>query len=315
MHYNIDQIKKDVIGKWLGIYQQLGIEVPADPKKHGACPLCGPGNNAHRFRCDNNEGTGRWICSQCGSGDGWSLVMLKYGWSFMDAVRNIAPIIGSVEFVPSPSEEDESKKREFMNKIWKDSGPLTGGDLVTKYLRSRGIVIQPDTTQVRLNPFCHESETNTQMPAMVCMVRDVSGKPIGLHRTYLTDKAEKADLKSPRKAIGKTARGSIRLMPATDTVGVAEGVESALSAAQLFDMPVWAVVNAGGMESFHPPEGVRKIVIFADNDATFTGQKAAYNLANRLYLKDFIVDDPQIPVIRGDDWNDVLMKNREKQKE
>lgn len=312
MHYDVDKIKKDVIGKWLGIYQSLGIDVPDDPKKHSGCPLCGPGNNSHRFRCDNNEGTGRWICTQCGQGDGWAMVMLKYGWSFMDAVKNIAPIIGSVEFVPSPKEEDETKKREFMNRIWKESGPLTGGDIASKYLRSRWIIIQPDITQVHFNASCYESETKIDMPAMVCMVRDnVSGKPIGLHRTYLTEDFKKADLKDAKKSIGKTANGSIRLMSVADTVGVAEGIETALAASQLFNIPTWAVVSAGGMESFYPPEGIRKIVIFGDNDPHFAGQKSAYFLANKLYQKDFIVDTPQIPEMQGWDWCDVLKRNME----
>ncbi len=309
---DIDRIKSQANGKWYGILESFGIDVSTDPKKHTACPICGPGNNSHRFRFDNKDGNASWICTQCGSGDGFTMLMLKYGWSFIDAVREVGKITDTVEFIPAPKEQDETKKREFMNKIWKESGPLTGSDLVTKYLRSRGIVIAPDTSQVHLNASCYEAETKTSMPAMVCMVRDRDGKPTGLHRTYLTDQATKADLKDARKSIGKTASGAIRLFPVTDTVGVAEGIETALSAAQLFDIPTWAVISAGGMESFMPPEGVRKVIIFGDNDATFTGQKSAYFLANKLYMKDFIVDDPQIPDVRGEDWNDVLMRQIKK---
>ena len=70
---DIERVKSGVIGKWNGVLKTLGIEVFEDPKKHGPCPICGPGNNAHRFRFDNKDGMGTWICSQCGSGDGWSL--------------------------------------------------------------------------------------------------------------------------------------------------------------------------------------------------------------------------------------------------
>lgn len=312
MRIDVDRIKKESTNKWRGIYESFGIEVPPDSKTHGPCPICGPGNNSHRFRMDDQDGSGSFICTQCGAGQGFTLLMLKFGWTFIDAVKEVGKVVNTVEFTPAPKEQYETKKREFMNKIWKDSGPLTGGDFVTKYLRSRGIVISPDISQVHLNASCYEAETKTSMSAMVCMVRDRDGKPTGLHRTYLTDKATKAELKNARKSIGKTANGAIRLMPVTDTVGVAEGIETAMSATQLFDIPTWAVISAGGMESFMPPEGVRKVVIFSDNDASFTGQKSAYFLANKLYLKDYIVDDPQIPDIRGEDWNDVLMREMNK---
>ena len=36
--------------------------------------------------------------------------------------------------------------------------------------------------------------------------------------------------------------------------------------------------------------GVKKIVIFGDADPNYAGQMAAYALANRLYSKDYIVN-------------------------
>lgn len=305
MRVDIDHVKKESTGKWRGIFGELGITIP-EHKKHGPCPIEDAG--VDRFYFDDKEGRGTWHCNNCGAGDGFALLMLKYGWTFIQTAQEVGKVVSSCEFVCAPQEQDDEKKKAFMNEIWAGSGPLTGSDLATKYLRSRGILISPDTKQVHLNAACYESETKTKMPAMVCMVRDQAGKPIGLHRTYLNDQAGKAKLECVRKSIGKTACGAIRLMPVSDVVGVAEGIESALSASQLFDLPVWAVISAVGMESFMPPEGVRKVVIFGDNDATFTGQKSAYALANKLYLRDFLVDDPQIPVERGCDWNDVLKK-------
>ena len=309
MRYDIDLIKKESIGKWRGIFSTLGIEIPKDSKTHGSCPLCGPGNNGHRFRCDDKDGSGSWICTQCGAGDGWSLLQLKFGWTFIDAIAKVNEIVGTVEFEPSPQEEDESKKRERMNNLWKSSKPIDGSDGASKYLRGRGIIIGVDPKQVRYCTNCMEPETMSPMPAMVALIRDnLSNTPIGMHRTYLTSDHKKADINSPKKSLGKTANGSIRLMPCTDTLGIAEGIETALAASQLFSMPVWSAIDAGGLEAFYPPEGVHKVVIFGDNDANFTGQKSAYRLANKLYLKEFNVDEPQIPTVRGDDWADVLRK-------
>jgi putative DNA primase/helicase len=89
-------------------------------------------------------------------------------------------------------------------------------------------------------------------------------------------------------------------------MGIAEGIETALSCTKLFDIPTWACMSAGLMEKWLPPEDCKNIAIFADNDYNFTGLKSAYILANKLYLKGFKVQ-VQIPPEFGD-FNDVLMK-------
>ena len=63
---------------------------------------------------------------------------------------------------------------------------------------------------------------------------------------------------------------------------MAEGVETALAVEALYGLPCWATANANQLEKFMPPEGVKSISIFGDNDSSYTGQKAAYVLANRL---------------------------------
>jgi len=63
----------------------------------------------------------------------------------------------------------------------------------------------------------------------------------------------------------KTVRESaIRLFEPTDDVGVAEVIETAIAARELFGAPPWATISATIMESFVPPAGVRRLTIFAD---------------------------------------------------
>jgi len=59
------------------------------------------------------------------------------------------------------------------------------------------------------------------------------------------------------------------------------------------------------MESFEPPEGVKTVTIYGDNDANYTGQKSAYILANKLALKGVKVN-VIIPEGVGD-WADACM--------
>jgi putative DNA primase/helicase len=304
-----DTIKNEVIGKWRGLLSSIGAELPDNPKKHGPCPICGPGRNSHRFRFDDKEGSGSWICTQCGSGDGWELYMKITGKEFVETMQDVASKIGVIDREESKP-EPKTDPKIALQKVAKASVKLTGQDPVSKYLRSRGIVYQPE--EILYCAQCYESETKSAIPAMIGIVKNRSGKNVTLHRTYLGIYG-KAQIQSPKKLMPaicdslSAESAAIRLFSINDTVGIAEGIETAISARQLFDIPTWAVINTSIMAGFEPPEGIKKVVIFGDNDANFVGQKAAYELANKLFLKDYIVD-VQIPDMVGD-WNDILIKN------
>jgi putative DNA primase/helicase len=74
----------------------------------------------------------------------------------------------------------------------------------------------------------------------------------------------------------------------------------------MFRVPVWATVMSAMMESFKPPEGIKKIIIYGDCDGNYTGQKSAYTLANRLVRDGYIVD-VELPEVEGD-WLDVAVR-------
>jgi putative DNA primase/helicase len=150
---------------------------------------------------------------------------------------------------------------------------------------------------------------------MIAMVTGPDGAPATLHRTYLAADGRKAPVLEPRRLMpGKVAKGAaVRLSPARNTLGIAEGIETALSASALFGVPCWAAVNAGMLAAWRPPPEARRIIIFGDNDPSYAGQAAAYSLARRLG-SDRREVEVQVPAEVGADWNDVhqLQLNRGK---
>ncbi|AKI27232.1 hypothetical protein [Moraxella phage Mcat5] len=69
---NFDYIQTQATGHYVSrIFPAVGIKLHGNGKKHQPCPLCG---GTDRFRCDDKDGTGSWICNQCGAGTGYTLV-------------------------------------------------------------------------------------------------------------------------------------------------------------------------------------------------------------------------------------------------
>ena len=114
-------------------------------------------------------------------------------------------------------------------------------------------------------------------------------------------------MEAPRKIMpGCISDGaSVRLSDyAGGPLGIAEGVETALAASALYEIPVWAALSTSMMAKWEPPEGCDEVTIFGDNDAKFGGHAAAYRLAHRLACNglEVFVKFPERP---GQDWADV----------
>ncbi|ELZ5938888.1 toprim domain-containing protein [Providencia stuartii] len=85
----IREVKLKANGQWQNILSNLGVEVPLNT--HTACPACG---GKDRFRFDDKDGNGTFICNQCGAGDGLDLVQKILGGSVTEAAQEVASIIG-----------------------------------------------------------------------------------------------------------------------------------------------------------------------------------------------------------------------------
>tara|TARA_R110000868_G_scaffold107417_1_gene293926 strand:- start:268 stop:744 length:477 start_codon:yes stop_codon:yes gene_type:complete len=149
---------------------------------------------------------------------------------------------------------------------------------------------------------------------MIAMVYGPDGHPVNLHCTFLTNEGHKVTAEPAKRVMrGPLPDGcAIRLGPAGEvgqTIGIAEGIESALSASVLNEgMVVWSALNGQLLAKWAPPPAVQLVHIFADNDANFTGQAKAFALANRLMVQSKIQTMVHLP--DTGDWNDQLQTMR-----
>ncbi|MGD9700389.1 DUF7146 domain-containing protein [Acinetobacter sp.] len=228
--------------------------------------------------------------------------------------------------------EVDKHAEENITRMWNQALPLSSdvaGPGLT-YLNSRKINVsslfqQTDTLRFHPDLPYYDEDSNGKVvkvqnfPALVAAIRDVDGNIVTLHRTYLNDKGGKAKVENVRKMCsvpaGKQVTGAaIQLggKPLHGIIGVAEGMETALSAFRCTGIPTWSCVSASIMEQFIVPAGVHTVLVWADKDRSYTGELSANALKTRLESEGFnvIVLLPQGAIPKKQksiDWNDVLM--------
>lgn len=290
----------NAIGRWPGILQALGVDHRFMRNKHGPCPACG---GKDRYRFDDKDGRGTWICSHCGSGDGLALLQHVFGWSFSHAANEVDRIIGTVQLgaiVPARTEENKIKA---LRTVWGESNMVIKGDPVWLYLNRRtGIEVVP--ADLRFHPALKYSDGGTH-PAMLAIMRYPDNSGASIHRTYLTHDGQKAQVENAKKLMpGKPLQtASVRLGPVGRYMGISEGIETALAASRRFHVPVWAATSATLLEGWAPPAGAEQILIAGDNDASCTGQAASFALARRLVREGYAVE-VRMPGTKDRDWAD-----------
>ena len=295
------------LNRWPGLLAHFGIDRDSLTGKHTACPVCG---GRDRFRFDDKDGRGTFYCSHCGAGDGFKLLQLATGKSFKECALDVEAVVGVVPSTTPSTRQTDEQKREACRRIWRESSPVTAGDPVALYL-ARRCPVDPIPGAIRFHsalPYRHDDRSITRHPAMVCRVQDAEGKGCAIHRTYLTDDGMKAAVLTAKKLTGRAPTGAaVRLSSAAEHIGVAEGIETALAASLLFGVPVWSAISACGLERWTPPPEVKRVIVFGDNDASGTGQAAAWSLAKRMIAGGIRVD-VKIPCKPGTDWNDAFLE-------
>ena len=293
-----NEIKDRTSGKWKTILLTMGVESNYLTGKHSPCPVCG---GKDRFRFDNKNNSGTYFCSHCGAGDGFTLLQKIFNCNFNEVCKKILPIVGSITSKDNVSEKDNKMLNSEAVAFWKSCSSITDGSPTYKYLTKR-------LEGVNIPPSLRYGVTSSN-PLMAAIVQDVNGVPVSCHRTFLTKTGDKAPISNPKRLMpGSVAdyKGvCIRLSPVSRVLGIAEGIETALAASIIHNVPVWSAISANLLEKWVPPEGVEEVIIFSDNDANGRGQKAAYSLHCKLYDMGIKVS-VKIPDQIDTDWCDAL---------
>lgn len=115
MALSYDQVRIAAQGRWKDfIFPAFAIDVPAKANQHAPCPICG---GKDRFRCDDKNGHGSFICNQCGSGDGFKLVALARNMDNKKALQEVAQVLGITESRKISDEERQRWRVEHQKKL------------------------------------------------------------------------------------------------------------------------------------------------------------------------------------------------------
>lgn len=189
-------------------------------------------------------------------------------------------------------------------RLWDEARSIDGTPAAA-YLASRGLDAAPAELRYHSRTPHGPSPLTQYRPALIAALRDDSGL-IAVHRTFIDRSGHGlAALADPRCGLGRFGRGAVRLGGSAPTLGLAEGIETALSATALFGVPCWATLGTERFRRIALPQEIRELLLFLDHDA---GGRRAERLAREAFAQVERIET-HVPQRAGDDWNDVLRRS------
>lgn len=342
---SVQDVKAAAHGNWQNILASLGMEQKLLNGKHQPCPSCG---GKDRFRFTDFQGNGGFICNHCTpeSGSGFDLIMLYFGCTFSESVARVANVLGmnnathaplsraqrQPETTPPPPKDQQAA----LLRLWQQSKPLTANDPASRYLKYRGLSPNLQTLEnirfAMLEYWAQSIENRPLLlgvlPCMIGAITTPNGELQGVHLTYLQGNhanqwrklnalhpqtSEPLPAKKMKNRFSGSLKGAAVHLSTPDPQGrliVAEGIETALAARELFDLPSVAALSCYGLENLAIPDNVTELFIVADNDPNGAGVKAAEKLALRA-VKNGMKAQIWQPEILGFDALDELNRIKE----
>ncbi len=160
-------------------------------------------------------------------------------------------------------------------RLFAASKPLNG-TLASTYLRSRWITRASDLPALRFHPRCYYKAdeddspgTPGAFPALIAAVTNNDGMQTGTHRTWIDSSGiMKANVASPRRAMGNILGNAVRFGHADDVLIAGEGIETMLSLREILPtMPMAAATSSAHLAAIMLPLTLQRLYVARDRDA------------------------------------------------
>ncbi|WP_312055170.1 phage/plasmid primase, P4 family [Pantoea brenneri] len=269
--------------------------------RHTSCPVCG---GTDRFRFDDKEGRGTWICNQCGAGDGMELVKKALSLSLTEAaarVNGMTSTLPPVDNLPAASacEDNEAARAAAVKQaqqLVSTAQQATGN----AYLSRKG---WPEQSCMTLAKPQKVALTAYRAGDLLVPLHDTSGQLVNVQLINTT--GEKRTLKS-----GKV-KGACHILstgkPAA-RIWLTEGYATGLTVHNLTGDEVWVALSSVNLLSLaslaREKHATQPLLIAADRDLNGDGQAKAKQAAKSSRAA------VALPPVFGD-WNDAFMQHGE----
>jgi len=312
-----------IFANYQGLYEALSKGTRQQP-----CPLTGDGKTKFRFFKDYEQSGGAYHNDVGPMPDGIEVIAWYTGKTKPEVLDELVDICGGKKMlstakpiVRKPAEyctkEEAEKRTQRIRRVWSESQPIQG-TLAETYLRSRGI--QADLSglgnNLRFHPSMPYKESDdapwVRYPCMLAVYRDKHGKPLTLHRTFLKpDGSGKADVSRPKMVMAppRDMRGGYIVLDKPHNgvngkyIGIAEGIENALSAREGMGCAMWVGYSDRLMAMTNFPDSIFSVFAFADIEPSGAGLTAVEDLKANNKDKDVVILKPKSDKKKVD-WND-----------
>jgi putative DNA primase/helicase len=219
--------------------------------------------------------------------------------------KGTAPQQAPTRRAAPPPDADAIRRTASAKRAWDLAFPCLKSTPAEAYLRHRGIWEPAERANLRYDRLVHPETKERNVPALIVPRTDpATGEVAGVQRIFLTEDGRKYDRGTAKMSLGSVPGGRAELFKPGPELVLAEGVETALSAALLLGLCCWAFCG-GFPPTMQFPAVVKVVAIVADHDRHGVSERKARALALAL-MREGIKARVLLAANEGDDANDVL---------
>jgi len=311
------EVKACAKGRWIEILKAHGIPEHYLSGKPSPCPKC---SGKDRFRFDDKNGDGTFICNQCGAGDGFNLIKIVLHLRNEEAFKLVAKYLGLsrqsaskkdnqecfTNPIEQPNNQRDTKLEQEQNLLAKKKDASFHAEKLLsqcvershQYLQNKGI---NQTVLVNTKNYKITEKETVYVDAMVIPIYNIHNNQQLIGVQYIN-----ANCKKPYPYItGTPIKEGIHVLKGDSNlpyVGVVEGYATGLSVFLATGATVVVAFDANGIEGkaerLKTSFPGKQLVFFSDNDTNNIGQKKAHSAATK--TNGVVITPPET----GQDWND-----------